>query len=423
MAKLRELLDRRPRQGPRLPGWIERLASIGITNTDPEVVRRQRFTNIVAYAAALNAISHLFINATYGVESLLPAHIYNIVFASLMLLIPSLHRFGDNVAANVGLAFVVIGNICVVWMFGVVSGLHIYFTLAGVTLFMLGVQHWRQFLFWLAAFTGALIVSLRLGPVFGMLAPNNYALHGTLASHAMINALIINALIIIYVLMALRRAEVELEEQRAKSDALVRIVFPSTVATRLLSGLESKIADRIDNLSILFADLVGFSSAAHDESPEAVIDYLDEFVRVFDGLCEKHSVEKIKTIGDCYMAAGGLRGSQAGQAIAVGNLALQMLKAQQTMRPLAGRSLQLRIGIHYGTVTAGIIGETRFTYDIWGDAVNIASRMESHGLAGRIQVSQTYYDVTKHVFAYDERGVTAVKGLGEVHTFLLTGTK
>jgi adenylate cyclase len=422
MAKLRELLDRRPRQGPALPSWIEWLASVGITSKDSDVVRRQRFTNVVAYAAALNAVSHLFINATYGFEPLLPAHIYN-VFAALMLLIPRLHRFGENIAAHVFLTLVVAGNLCVVWMFGVVSGLHIYFTLAGVALFMLGVQHWKQFLFWFAAFSAALIVSLRLAPVFGLLAPNNYALQGTLATHAMINAILINAIIIVYALMALRHAELELEEQRAKADALVRIVFPSSIASRLMSGTEQKIADRIDNLSILFADLVGFSAAAHRETPEEVIEYLDEFVRVFDDLCEEHGVEKIKTIGDCYMAAGGLRGGQVEQAIAIGSLALHMMKAQEVMRPLAGRSLKLRIGIHYGTVTAGIIGETRFTYDIWGDAVNVASRMESHGLAGRIQVSREYRDVTDHIFAYEERGATAVKGLGEVHTFLMLGRK
>lgn len=423
MAKLRELLDRPPPKGPALPGWIDRLASVGIVSHDPDVVRRQRFTNVVAYAAALNAVSHLFINATYGLEALLLSHVYNAVFATLMLTTTRLHRFGENAAAHVFLTLVVIGNLCVMWMFGVVSGLHIYFTLAGVALFMLGVQHWKQFLFWFAVFSAALIVSLRLAPVFGLLAPNNYALQGTLASHAMINALIINALIIVYALVALRRAEFELEEQKERADALVRIVFPSTIAKRLLSGNERRIADRIDNLSILFADLVGFSSAAHQETPDGVIDYLDEFVRVFDGLCETHGVEKIKTIGDCYMAASGLRGAGETQAVAIGNLALDMMKAQEAMRPLAGRVLKLRIGIHYGSVTAGIIGETRFTYDIWGDAVNVASRMESHGLAGRIQVSEQYRDVTEVAFAYEERGVTAVKGLGEVRTYLLLSAK
>jgi adenylate cyclase len=423
MAKLRELLDRPPRKGPALPGWIDRLASVGIVNRDPDVVRRQRFTNVVAYAAALNAISHLFINATYGLESLLLSHVYNAVFATLMLMTTQLHRFGENAAAHVFLTLVVIGNLCVVWMFGVVAGLHIYFTLAGVALFMLGVQHWKQFLFWFAAFSAALIVSLRLAPVFGLLAPNNYALQGTLASHAMINALVINALIIVYALVALRRAEFELEEQKERADALVRIVFPTTIAKRLLSGSERRIADRIDDLSILFADLVGFSSAAHQETPDGVIDYLDEFVRVFDELCEMHGVEKIKTIGDCYMAAGGLRGAGDAQAVAIGNLALDMMKAQEVMRPLAGRALKLRIGIHYGSVTAGIIGETRFTYDIWGDAVNVASRMESHGLAGKIQVSEQYRDVTREVFEFEVRGATAVKGLGEVQTYLLRGVK
>ena len=138
----------------------------------------------------------------------------------------------------------------------------------------------------------------------------------------------------------------------------------------------------------MFADLVGFTEAVHHLPPEEVVDFLDRLVRVFDGLSEQYGVEKIKTIGDSYMAAAGFDGRGAEGAVATGRLALAMLEAIGRQPPLGGRAPRLRIGIHCGPATAGVIGDTRFSYDVWGDAVNIAARMESSGEPGRIHVSE-----------------------------------
>jgi class 3 adenylate cyclase len=144
----------------------------------------------------------------------------------------------------------------------------------------------------------------------------------------MINAIIINGLTMFYALAVLRRTEIELEVQYSRSAALVDTMLPASVADRLISGNEQRIADRVENLSVLFADLVGFTRAAHRLPPEEVIDYLDDLVRTFDELCAKHGIEKIKTIGDCYMAVGGLNGAGGREAVALGRLALAMLAAQ-----------------------------------------------------------------------------------------------
>jgi adenylate cyclase len=232
----------------------------------------------------------------------------------------------------------------------------------------------------------------------------------------MINTLIINAAMIFYVYTALRNAE-------DRSDALLHTVMPGSIAERLKSGAEQRIADRIENLSVMFADIVDFTGATHDLPPENVVDFLDNLVRKFDALAETHGVEKIKTIGDSYMAAAGLDGSAREGAVAIGRYALALLEEIAAMPPLGARRLALRIGIHCGPATAGVIGDTRFSYDVWGDAVNTASRMESHGESGRIQVSEAFRALAGDAFTYEERGTTALKGIGEAKTYFLTGSQ
>lgn len=419
MHRLHRLIRGEPASQIALPRWIERIASVGIVSTDPQVVRRQRFTNVVAFACAANAASHLVINFYYEPDALLPVHVYNAVFAAAVLLIPFLHRFGETLAASALASLILFGTLFVIWMLGRDSQLQVYFTLAGVLLFMFGVENMRLFLAWFSVACLALLAALNIAPAHGLLLSGDSALREVLAGHAMINAIIINGLVIVYALSALRRTEIELETQYARTAALVDMVFPPSVADRLISGTENRIADRVENLTVLFADLVGFTRAAHDLPPEQIIEYLDDFVRTFDELCRSHGVEKIKTIGDCYMAVGGLSGAQDREAAAVGRLALAMLGAQRNRPPLGQSRLDLRVGVHIGSATAGIIGDTRFSYDVWGDAVNVASRMESHGLPGRVHVSEAYRRAVADHFSFEERGETEIKGIGLARTYYL----
>jgi adenylate cyclase len=423
MTRLRDLVRAPPRRGIELPGWIERMASIGIVTSDPEVARRQRFTNVAAYAIAANAGSHLLVNFVYEPRRLAIIHAYNIVMTLAMLLIHRLHRFGDHVAATTLLCLGIGGNLFVVWMLGRASDLHVYFTLAGATIFMFGVENWRYYVPFFLLTGAALIAAVQSAPPTGLIMSEDATLRDMLSGQAMMNTIVINGLMIFYSLAALRRAEFELDQQYARSEALIRTVMPHSIAERLKSGTEQRIADRIDNLTVLFADLVDFTAAARGLPPETVVEYLDDLVRTFDALCEQHGVEKIKTIGDSYMAVGGLYGENIKGAIAVGRLALAMLAANADRPPLAGRRLALRIGIHCGPATAGVIGETRISYDVWGDAVNTASRMESHGVPGRIHVSAAYRELTCPAFLFEERGATDIRGLGATRTFFLLGPR
>jgi adenylate cyclase len=423
VTRLRDLIHaERPRALP-LPQWLNRVVSAGIVSTDPKFVRRQRFTNIVAYACAANAASHLVINWLYEPETLVLVHLYNAVFVVAALLVTRLHRFGETAAASALAALIFIGTMFVIWMLGRDSQLQVYFTLAGVMLFMFGIENLRQFLGWFFVAFLALLAALHVAPPDGWLLPEASPLREILAGHAMVNAIIINGLVILYVLTSLHRTEAELERQYARSSALMQTILPPRIAERLIAGGEQKIADRVENLSVLFADLVGFTRAAHDLPPEQVIDYLDDFVRSFDDLCALHGVEKIKSVGDCYMAAGGLGGGQEADAVSLGRLALAMIEAQANRPPLGDARLKLRVGIHIGNATAGIIGDVRFSYDVWGDAVNMASRMESHGTPGRIHVSEAYRLATGASFVFEERGETEIRGIGLARTYFLVAAR
>jgi adenylate cyclase len=368
-----------------------------------------------------NTISHLIINSIHDFEGLLVIHVYNATLMVAALFVPSLHRFGQNTAAVVLLLLVISGTTFVVWMLGTASGLEIYFTLAGAILLIFGVENWKLFLPFLAATAAALLLTLNLASPNGLTQPDDQGLRTMLFGQAMINTFVINALIMFYALAALHRVEAELENQYARSEALVSAIMPPAVAERLKSGAEQRIADRIGTLSVLFADLVGFTAAAHELPPEQVVDYLDTLVRTFDTLAEQHGVEKIKTIGDCYMAIAGRDGPAADGARALGSFALAMMEAMGSSPALRERRLGLRVGIHCGPATAGVIGDTRFAFDVWGDAVNTASRMESHSLPGRIQVSEAFRGVVGDVFLFEERGPTDIKGIGTAHTFFLVG--
>jgi adenylate cyclase len=420
MTRLSELIRREPKRGLTMPHWLERVASVGIVTANPEIARRQRMTNIAAFVAAANALSHLVINALHDAGGLVVIHIYNAVFALLALMIPRLHRYGENAAAAALATLVLVGTLLVVWLLGTSSHLQMYFTVIGAMLLLVGTQGWKLFLIYFVLFAAALLVTLNRAPVDGLIMPQDTALRGMLTSQAMINTITVNALIILYAVAAMRRAELDLENEYERSEALVTTMMPASIAARLKAGPDQRIADRIECLSILFADLVGFTTAAHDLPPDQVVAYLDDLVRIFDALSAQHGTEKIKTIGDCYMAVAGLDGDGPGGARAIGRLALAMLDANARRPLLGGERMRLRVGLHCGPATAGVIGDTRFSYDVWGDAVNVAARMESHGVPDRIHVSETFRNLTDEVFAFEERGATEIKSIGVTRTFFLT---
>jgi adenylate cyclase len=423
MARLRDLVRLESRPAVRLPAWLTRLISIGIVSTDELVIERQRCVNVAAFVVAATALSHLIINAFHDFRGLVLVNVDNVFMLAVALVVPRLHRFGEHVGAITLILGVLVGQLFIVWSLGLSSQLHIYYALGGAMLFFFGVENWRLFLTFFGLYVVALVIALNFAPVAGLAVPEDREFRDLLSSQAMINAAVIIAALIFYALWDRDLARMQLQDEHARSEALLTTLMPQAIAARLKSGREPRIADKIDVLSVMFADLAGFTAAAHDLSPEEVVDFLDRLVRALDTLCERYEVDKIKTIGDSYMAAGGFDGRAADAAIAVGRLALAMMEVIDRQPPLGRRKLKLRVGIHCGPATAGVIGDTRFSYDVWGDAVNTASRMESYGEPGRIQVSEAFRDLTQDAFAFEERGATEIKGLGLKKTFFLLGTR
>jgi adenylate cyclase len=209
-----------------------------------------------------------------------------------------------------------------------------------------------------------------------------------------------------------------LRVEQAKAENLLLNILPSSIADKLKAQTQP-IADQFVSASILFADVVDFTPWSERLSPADVVGYLDHLFSHFDELAERYGLEKIKTIGDCYMVAAGVPTPRPDHARALALMALDMLEAMRSNDEVGHLGLELRVGINSGPVVAGVIGRKRFLYDLWGDAVNTASRMESHGTPGRIQITRATYELLADEFECEPRGTIALKGKGEVEAWYL----
>jgi class 3 adenylate cyclase len=212
----------------------------------------------------------------------------------------------------------------------------------------------------------------------------------------------------------------ELDEERARSHSLLLNILPQAIIDRLDAG-EETIADRYDSVTVLFSDLVGFTAISSDLDPQQLVTELNRLFSEFDALCERCEVEKIKTIGDAYLAVGGLPGTREDHAAAVAELALGMVEAVARLNASSGRDWKIRVGIHTGPAVAGVIGTRKFVYDVWGDTVNVASRLESSSEPNAIHVSEPVADELRGSYDLEPRGVVELKGKGETKTYRLRG--
>ena len=213
----------------------------------------------------------------------------------------------------------------------------------------------------------------------------------------------------------------ELEEERAKSRRLLLNVLPQRIADRLAEG-ETRIADRHDDVTVLFSDFVGFTRISAHLPPAVLVTELDELFRGFDAICDATGVEKIKTIGDAYLAVGGLVGGGLGGGTAVAETALRMRSLVEA-HPHQHAKWQIRIGIHAGPVVAGVVGASKFAYDVWGDTVNMASRLESTSEPNRIHVSAAVARLLGEDYELEPRGEIDLKGDGRAETYFLNGAR
>ena len=212
------------------------------------------------------------------------------------------------------------------------------------------------------------------------------------------------------------------QDAQERAEILLLNILPRSIADKLKTNPQT-IADSFTSASILFADVADFTPMAERASPVRVVEMLDQLFGHFDELAERYDVEKIKTLGDCYMAAAGIPSPRPDHAHCLALMALDMLDAVRAQGAVGSLGFELRIGINSGPVVAGVIGRKRFLYDLWGDAVNTAGRMQSDGMPGRIQITRATYELLKDEFVCEPRGTVPIKGKGEMETWYLVGRR
>jgi adenylate cyclase len=268
---------------------------------------------------------------------------------------------------------------------------------------------------WFAAFVATILLALVLSEV---VRPDGADLPEAFVRTFDVLNIVVVALVAMLLLVTFARGR---DTAQARVEALLLNVLPAEIAQRLQSDPNS-IADHFDDASILFADVVDFTPLANRLDAREVVGLLDRLFRSFDELVDRYEVEKIKTIGDCYMVAAGVPTQRPDHAHALAGLALEMRECAKTCLPEgAEHDLRLRIGISSGPVVAGVIGRRRFLYDLWGDTVNMASRMESHGTPDEIQITRSTWELVRDDFVTEPIGLVDVKGKGAVETWRLVG--
>ena len=344
----------------------------------------------------------------------------NIAAAVAFLLIPRLYRFGELLAPVV-FVLVAYATITVVSVYvGSGIGLHFYYVVAvTIVVLVLGVEH-MAIASALAAFGALTVIALEMWVPHDTGAQPEWAFRlgfviNTIAAWVLVTATVW------YALRETARAEAAMETEYDRSEALLANILPASIAERLKNPAHDVIADKYDDASILFADIAGYTKRASDTAPADLVRFLDGLFTDLDALVDRHGLEKVKSSGDSYMVVSGIPLQRADHLEALAALALDMADAVAGLTDARGRDVPLRIGLASGPVVAGVVGARKFFYDVWGDAVNVAARMESTDVEGRIQVPQDVYERLRNRFSFEERGDVDVKGKGLIHTWYLTG--
>lgn len=308
------------------------------------------------------------------------------------------------------------------WIIGRATGIHFFFLLHAVGPFVLVPPRYHLWVFAQSGLYFACFLFALIGVPATPLVHFSPAMTETLLDGNLIFTFISLVAFGYYERTNTLAAEAEVERERQRAESLLLNILPAQIAERLKRDT-SPIADGFAEVTVLFADIAGFTPLASKLQPAELVGMLNQIFSEFDAMAEKHGLEKIKTIGDAYMAAAGLPVQRPDHAQAVADMALDMITAVAKVKTPDGSQLHMRIGIHTGPVVAGVIGKRKFIYDLWGDTVNLAARMESHGEADRVHMTQVTADKISAEFDCEDRGFVAIKGKGEVRCFWLIGRK
>jgi adenylate cyclase len=408
----------------RLPGWLRRLTDLGTLPSDPEDVRLRK--SVLTLSSMLMGTLAFAWVGTYAVLGLwLSAAIpfaYQLASGASIYAFAHTRRYRLFRASQLWMSLAL--PFALQWSlggFGTSSAVSLWgFTAPVGALLFVGA---RQAVPWFIAFAALVGFSGAIDSTLAAGAPD--IPHGVIVAYFVLNILGVSTtayVLLQYFVRARERALAELGVERAKSERLLLNVLPESVASRLKES-DAVIAEGFESATVLFADIVGFTPLAQELAPADTVALLDRVFARWDGLADRHGVEKIKTIGDAYMVAGGLPSPREDHAEAVADMALEMGAEVERCAAESGVALEVRIGMDTGPVVAGVIGRAKFSYDLWGDTVNTASRMEHHGVPGAIQVTERVYEQLRDRYDLHRRGTVEVKGKGPMTTYLLLGKR
>ena len=400
--------------------WLDLLSPLPIA-TEADHIRRVRLTRyalgasviITSFYFCLSMIILLIDGFAIVMVNALSLLCYGMGMWAASLQAERIARLMLMVTVNAQLAVLI-------WLTGTELGIHVFCMVAAVLARVIFEEHEkmeRRF------FIGFPIVSLIMALTLVNQSYIDFSSVPPLVQSATRTSNMVFAVLFVLILLdvfdrEILKTEASLVEERARSDRLLHAVLPEKIANQLRQS-DRMIANRHPEVTVLFADIAGFTPWSSAQEPEEVVSLLEKIFSRFDARLSHLGAEKIKTIGDAYMVVSGAPEPRADHAHVIANLALALLEEIQLVRQETGIALDMRIGVHTGSVIAGVIGAVRFSYDIWGDTVNTASRMESHGQAGRIQISQHTKERIEDAFMVEPRGMIDVKGKGEMATWWL----
>ncbi|MGQ0457209.1 MAG: adenylate/guanylate cyclase domain-containing protein [Hyphomicrobium sp.] len=392
------------------------LANTGVAAYPPDTQRRLKILNVIALLVAVTTLIYALQLAASGDTAMLPVVAINVVLAIIALMVPLMHRFNDIAGALLLIIAELIGLVGFGWFFGRSGGSPLQYAVFAAAPFV--VFDIRRFPIAIIVVIAALLLHLFIWMSFPTPGSPN-------VTQAMTDSLYIQGGITTFGLIAaaVYYAFTLAERAKAETEAVLRNVLPDSVVERLKARPEEPIADSFRQASVLFADISGFVGLARSLGPEKTVALLNQLVSAFDILAQRHGVEKIKTIGDAYMVASGVPITRPDHVAALARMALDMLATTKTTSADSGLALNVRIGMASGPMMAGVIGSKKFSYDVWGDPVNLASRLEGHSAPGRILVCPTCMAALEGDFALEPRGAIDVKGLGAQEAWYLVAAR
>jgi adenylate cyclase len=389
-----------------------------------KVARRLRALNITVWTGAalilFFGVLRFFDKTTPFTWQLAVA---NLTTAPVLAALPLLHRFSSAAAP---FALALIGDAFLYFVSSRLgTGIGVFFYYSSFTalgILFLGTERVGLTVALAAIAAGAIIALHIFVPVTTGIASPDRMFYGYFVVNVLGSSAILYG-ILFYAIRQFTHAEAMVEREYERSELLLSNILPPHVARRLKQSPGEIIADAYPEASVLFADMAGFTARASDTQPEDLVRFLNSVYTKLDSIVESHGLEKIKTTGDAYMVVSGAPEAKPDHAGALAYLALEIQATLEGLLDPQGRPVPVRIGIASGPVVAGVIGTRKFFYDVWGDTVNTASRMESTGEIGKIQVALTTHELLEDRFEFQERGVIEVRGKGRMRTWFLIGRK